>query len=38
MENTDELYLFLRKQCAFREEESYEYLNILYEANFKTFK
>ena len=38
MENKDELYLFLKEQCAFNEEESCEYLNMLYEANFKTFK
>jgi hypothetical protein len=38
MENRDELYVFLREQCAFSEEESCEYFNMLYEANFKTFK
>jgi hypothetical protein len=38
MENTDELYMFLKEQCAFNEEESFEYLNMLYEANFKTFE
>jgi hypothetical protein len=38
MENADELYQFLRKQCAFNKEESFLYLNMLYEANYKTFK
>jgi hypothetical protein len=28
MENRDELYVFLREQCAFSVEESCEYLNI----------
>jgi hypothetical protein len=37
MENRDELYVFLKEQCAFNEEESSEYLDMLYEANFKTF-
>ena len=37
MENTDELYMFLKEQCGFNEEESFEYLNMLYEADFKTF-
>jgi hypothetical protein len=36
MENRDELYVFLREQCAFSVEESCEYLNMFYEANFKT--
>jgi hypothetical protein len=38
MENRDELYVFLNKQCAFSEEESCEYLDMLYKENFKTFK
>ena len=37
MENADELYMFLKEQCAFNESESFEYLNMLYEADFKTF-
>jgi hypothetical protein len=37
MENTDELYMFLKEQCEFNGEELCEYLNMLYEANFKTF-
>jgi hypothetical protein len=37
MENTDELYVFLKEQCEFNGEELYEYSNMLYEANFKTF-
>ena len=37
MENTDELYRFLKDQCAFDEEDSCEYVNMLYEVNFKTF-
>jgi hypothetical protein len=28
MENRDEVYVFLREQCAFSVEESCEYLNI----------
>jgi hypothetical protein len=37
MENTDELYVFLKEQCEFNGEELYEYLNMLYEENFKNF-
>jgi uncharacterized protein YerC len=37
MDNKDEIYRFLKDQCTFNEEESCEYMNFLYEANFKTF-
>jgi hypothetical protein len=37
MEIRDELYAFLKEQCEFNEKESCEYLNMLYEANFKKF-
>ena len=37
MENTDELYMFLKEQCVFNESELFEYLNMLYEAEFKNF-
>ena len=37
MENTDELYVFLKEQCEFNGEELYKYLNMLYEENFKNF-